>query len=197
MKRLIKSIKIVLGIFLAILIFIPAYALPATYSLGWGPRPGLEPLTIKQAVDELHKTGMTGWSLVEAARALVADRMQYSRRNAFDSSGRAFERGYGYCTQHAYALANLLTKLGFEAKVVHAFHNRFPDGKVGSHAWVSVSMDQETRHIDSLFYDAQAGENTFIPLSEVLEISPTFKLLNWWGGTAVNAHRYYITGQDM
>ena len=197
MKHLIKTIKIVWGIFLAILRCIPAYALPATYSLGWGTRPGLEPLTIKQAAQRLHQTGKVGWALVEAGRALVAERMQYSRRNAFDSSGRAFERGYGYCTQQAYALANLLTQLGFEARVVHAFQNRFPDGSLGSHAWVSVTMGQETRYIDSLFYDAHAGENTFTPLSEVLEISPYFKLLNWWGGTAVNAHRYYLTGQDM
>lgn len=123
--------------------------------------------------------------------------MVYSRRNSFDPAGRAFERGYGYCTQHAYALTSLLSELGFEAKVVQAFRNRFPDGKVTAHAWVSVRVNDEIRYIDSLFFNEQAGEPDFISLSEVTDISPAFKLLAFWGGTAVNAHRYYVTGKDF
>ena len=184
-------------ILMAILVTVPLYALPATLTLPAGPRPGLEELTIQGAAQQLKDTGKTGWELVEAARALVADRMQYSRRNSFDSSGRAFERGYGYCTQHSYALQHLLTELGFEAKVVQAFQNRFPDGEVASHSWVSVTVDDETRHIDSLFYKEDAGELDFTPLSGVTEISPAFKLVAFWGGTAVNAHRYYLTGKDL
>jgi hypothetical protein len=157
----------------------------------------LEELTIEQAVQELNDTGMTDWELVETARAKVAERMQYSRRNSFDPAGRAFERGYGYCTQHAYALTSLLTKLGFEAKVVQAFRNRFPDGEVTAHAWVSVWVDDESRYIDSLFYDEQASDLDFTPVSEVMEIGPAFKLIAFWGGTAVNAHRYYVSGKDL
>jgi transglutaminase-like putative cysteine protease len=122
--------------------------------------------------------------------------MQYSRRNSFDTAARAFERGYGYCTQHAFALADLLERLGFEARVVHAFQNIFPDGSLGAHAWVSVTVEGEARNIDSLFYDPRAGEITITPISEVLGISPIFKLFAWWGATAVNAHRYYLTGRD-
>lgn len=184
-------------ILMAILVTVPLYALPATLTLPAGPRPGLEELTIQGAAQQLKDTGKTGWELVESARALVADRMQYSRRNSFDSSGRAFERGYGYCTQHSYALKHLLTELGFEAKVVQAFQNRFPDGEVASHSWISVTVDDETRHIDSLFYKEDADELDFTPLSKVTEISPAFKLVAFWGGTAVNAHRYYLTGKDL
>jgi hypothetical protein len=184
-------------ILIAILVAVPLYALPATLTLPAGPRPGLKDLTIQGAAQQLKDTGKTGWELVESARALVADRMQYSRRNSFDSSGRAFERGYGYCTQHSYALQHLLTELGFEAKVVQAFQNRFPDGEVASHSWISVTLDDETRHIDSLFYKEDADELDFTPLSEVTEISPAFKLVAFWGGTAVNAHRYYLTGKDL
>ena len=184
-------------ILMTILVTVPLYALPATLTLPAGPRPGLEELTIQGAAQQLRDTSNTGWELVEAARALVADRMQYSRRNSFDSSERAFERGYGYCTQHSYALQHLLAELGFEAKVVQAFQNRFPDGEVASHSWVSVTVDDETRHIDSLFYKEDAGELDFTPLSEVSEISPAFKLVAFWGGTAVNAHRYYLTGKDL
>ena len=56
---------------------------------------------------------------MDSARELVANRMEYCRRNSFDSPARAFERGYGFCTQQAYALAELLRLLGVEAKVVH------------------------------------------------------------------------------
>lgn len=189
--------KLVLASIIVILIGVPLYAVPATLSLLPGPRPGVEQLTIEQASQKLKETGMTDWELVEAARALVAERMKYSRRNSFDPAGKAFERGYGYCLQYAYALTSILTKLGFEAKVVHAFQNRFPDGEVTAHAWVSVTVDDESEYMDSLFYDEQAGELDFNPLSEVLDISPTFKLIAFWGCTATNAHRYYVSGKDL
>lgn len=175
---------------------VPLYALPATLTLPPGPRPGIEETSIEEAALQLKASGKSGWDLVEAARALVAERMAYSRRNSFDSAGRAFERGYGYCTQHAFALSHLLTELGFEAKVVQAFQNRFSDGEVTAHAWVSASLDGQTRHIDSLFYDEVNRELDFTPLTEVTDISPAFKLVAFWGGTAVNAHRYYLTGKD-
>lgn len=180
-----------------IMIGVPLYAIPATLSLPSGPRSGIEELTIEQAAHSLKESGKTGWELAEAARALIAERMVYSRRNSFDPAGRAFERGYGYCIQHAYALTALLSELGFEAKVVQAFRNRSPDGEVTSHAWVIVKMNGETRHIDSLFYDEKVGELAFIPLSKVTDISPAFKAFTFWGGTAVNAHRYYVTGKDL
>lgn len=175
---------------------VPVYALPATLSLPTGQRPGVEPLTIAQAAAQLRASGKAGWDLVEAARALVAQRMRYCRRNSFDSAAKAFERGYGYCVQHAYALADLLTQLGFQAQVVQAFRNRFPDGEVSSHAWVYVTVGGESRHVDSLFYDAQARRITFEPLSRVTGISQLFKAFTWWGATAVNAHRFYISGKD-
>ena len=190
-------IRAVLIFLIAFLVAVPLYAVPATITLPPGLRPGLEELTIQQAAIRLRKSGKTDWELVEAARGLVAERMQYSRRNAFDPSGRAFERGYGYCMQHAFALKHLLSELGFNAKVVQAFQNRFPNGVVTSHAWVSVTVENETRQIDSLFYKAGTGELDFTPLSEVIDISPVFKLFTFWGGPAVNAHRYYLTGKDL
>jgi hypothetical protein len=60
-----------------------------------------------------------------------------------------------------------------------------------------VRLDGETRQIDSLFYDSQHGELIFTPLSKVTGISPVFKLLALWGGTAVNAHRFYLSGKDF
>jgi hypothetical protein len=181
---------------LAFFVGVPLYALPATLSLPRGQRPGVAKLTLPQATRQLRQTGKTRWALVEAARALVGQRMQYCRRNSFDSATRAFERGYGYCMQHAYALAHLLAQLGFEARVVQALENRFPGGDVTSHAWVSVTIDGETRHIDPLFWDEQAGRIAFTPLSRVTGISPAFKAFTWWGAPAVNAHRFYASGKD-
>jgi transglutaminase-like putative cysteine protease len=190
----IKYAAIIVFVFMA---GVPLYALPATLTLPPGPRPGVEELTIEQAAQQLDASGKKGWDLVEAARSLVAERMAYSRRNSFDSAGRAFERGYGYCTQHAFALSHLLTELGFEARVVQAFQNRFPEGQVTAHAWVSVNVGGETRQVDSLFYDQENRALDFTPLSEITDVTPAFKLVAFWGGTAVNAHRYYLSGKDF
>jgi len=67
---------------------------------------------------------------------------------------------------------------------------------VTSHAWVSVKIDDEIRYIDPLFYDELKGKLDFIPLSEVTTIPTAFKILTFWGGPAVNAHRFYLTGKD-
>lgn len=182
---------------LLLLVGLPVYALPATLSLPPGRRPGLEPLTLPQAAQRLGASGKSGLALVEAARALVAQRMVYSRRNSFDGHARAFERGYGYCSQQAQALVDLLGRLGYQAKVVHAFRNRFPDGTVTAHAWVRVTVDGRAYDVDTLFYDPEAGRLAFTPLSVVQGVSPGLRLLEAWGAPAVNAHRYYLTGKDQ
>jgi transglutaminase-like putative cysteine protease len=188
--------KILILFMAAIIVGMPLYALPATFSLTAGSRQGIEELTLAEAASQLAAMGRTGTALVEAARALVADRMQYCRRNSFDSPATAFQRGYGYCVQQAYALADLLARLGIEAKVVHAFRNRFPDGTVDGHAWVRVTVDGEERDIDSIFYDTEMGELTFTSLTTVLDHTPLFKAVTQWGEAAVNAHRYYRTGKE-
>jgi hypothetical protein len=182
---------------LAFAVGVPLYGLPAALSLPQGQRAGVSRQTIDQAARQLWAGGQTGWRQVEAARALVGTRMQYCRRNSYDSAERAFERGYGYCVQHAYALARLLDRLGFEVEVVQAFRNQFADGNVTSHAWVRVTLDGETRDIDPLFWDTEADQIAFEPLSRVTRISPIFKAFTWWGAPAVNAHRYYRTGKDL
>lgn len=188
---------ILIAFVLIVALGFPLYALPATLSLPRGQRPGVEPLTISQAADKLKASDAEGMTLIEAARTLVEERMAYSRRNSFDSYARAFSRGYGYCVQHSYALADLLRRIGFDARVVQAFRNRFPDGHVSSHSWVRVVVNGKTHDIDSIFYDADARAITFVPLSDVTGIPPLFKVATYWGATAVNAHRYYISGKDQ
>jgi hypothetical protein len=186
----------IVGFLLTVLVGVPLFALPATISLGWRTRPGLPHRTIAQEADQLRESGETGWTLVEAVRALVEGRMAYCRRNSFDAAPRAFARGYGYCQQQAHALAGILNRLGFTTKVVGAFRNKFPDGVIGGHAWVQVTYAGETRDIDSLFYDQGAGEITFTPLSRVFDYTPAFRFFAGWGSSAVNAYRYYRTGKD-
>jgi hypothetical protein len=181
----------------AIITSLPLYALPATRSLARGRRPGIEELTLAEAAARLRASGQTGRDQVEAARELVTDRMEYCRRNSFDSPARAFERGYGFCTQQAYALADLLRLLGIETKVVHAFRNEFPDGTVGGHSWVRATVNGEERDIDSIFFDDETGKVTFARLSRVRDHTPLFRRVTSWGEAALNAHRYYRTGKDM
>jgi transglutaminase-like putative cysteine protease len=189
--------KVALLVAAALIVGLPLYALPATLSLPRGRRPGIEELTLAEAARQLEVTAKTGMALAEAARALVGERMQYCRRNSFDSPARAFERGYGYCTQQAYALVDLLARLGIEAKAVYAFRNRFPDGTVGGHTWVRVALGGEEWDLDPLFQDEVMGQITFTPLSSVRDHRPLFKWLTMLGEAAVNAHRYYRTGKDM
>lgn len=173
------------------------YALPAMLTLPPGRRPGVLPLTLAEAAEQLRASGKTGWELVEAARALVGARMAYCRRNSFDAYPRAFARGYGYCVQHTEALSDLLTRLGFQTEMVHAFRCRFPGGKETSHAWVQVTLGGETRPVDPIFYWADSRQISFVPLSTVAYLSPLIRLLSYWGSPVVNAHRFYRTGKDF
>ncbi len=192
-------LSVLLGTLAFVLLIIAGvivYALPATFSLPRGQRPGVEPLTLEQAAEQLRRSGATGWDLVEQARRLVGERMAYCRRNSFDWAPRAFSRGYGYCQQRAYALKELLERLGFRAEVVQSVRTRFPDG-VGGHAWIRVWHEGESRDIDPEHMDPQTGQLLFTPLSPVTAYTGFFRILAGWGSTAVNAHRYYRTGKDQ
>jgi hypothetical protein len=173
------------------------YALPATLTLPRGRRQGLGPLTLAEAADQLRSTWPVGEEQIEAARALIGERMVYCRRNSFDSYARAFTRGYGYCQQMALALTDLLQRLGYDAKVVHCLGNRFADGHVTSHAWVRVTVDGAMCDLDPLFWDAARCEPSFTPLRKVKDFTILWRVLGGWGSPAVNAHRYYTTGRDL
>ena len=192
-----RTVQIGLGAGLLILAGLPLYALPAMRSLPRGRRPGLEPLTLAEAAQELGKAYPPGAEQVEAARALVGARMAYCRRNSFDPYGRAVARGYGYCQQMGLALTDLLRRLGYAARVVHCLRNRFPEGRVTAHAWVRVTVDGEERDVDPLFWNEERGEISFAPLAAVKDFTPLWRLLSGWGSPTVNAHRYYTTGKDL
>lgn len=190
--------RLVLGLMGAILVALFLYVLPATLSLPRGRRPGLEDLTLDQAAVRLRASGADGWDLIEKARELVGERMAYCRRNGFDSYGRAFRRGYGYCEQSAFALARLLQLLGFDARPVHSERNRFPNRVAPTgHAWVRVQIGGETREIDPEYQDPATGKFLFEPGKDVREYSLAFRVMARLGCPIANAYRYYRTGSDM
>ena len=182
--------------FLSILVLYTLYSIPAMLTLPPGVRPGIDDLTIDQAVDALKSKDLSDLELIREARILVTTRMQYCRRNSYDTFKTAFRRGYGYCVQQAFALQYLLSELGFDAKVVQATRNRFENGKTGGHAWVRIVFNNSLIQIDPTDKNLQNEGITFEPLSTVTEFSYLFRALTVWGSAGVNAHRYYTTGRD-
>lgn len=198
MQTLWLILTIVLGLIGVVLLSPFLYVLPATLSLPRGKRPGLEALTIEEAAVRLRRSGAEGWDLIEEARLLVGDRMVYCRRNGFDSHRKAFRRGYGYCEQSAFALAELLQQIGFDARPVHSERNRFPDRESPTgHSWVRVFYGGGTRDIDPRHQDPATGKFLFEPGDDVREYSPAFRIMARWTCPIVNACRYYRTGSDV
>lgn len=186
------------GIFLlSIFTLFIIIAIPATMSLGRVRRDGVTKLNIDAAAEQLKATGKNGWELVAYITLFVHDRLQYCRRNSFDSYTKAFERGYGYCQQQAYALQHILQTSGFEARVVHSFRNKLPDGRIVSHAWVEVTYHNEKRYYCSVFPDKETGQPTFEILGRVYYYNALFRLLAGWGAIGVNAMRYYTSGDGL
>ena len=108
--QIFKIFMTYLGISLTIIfILYTIYAIPAMISLPSGIRPGLSELSIREATDLLDDTNLEGLDLIEEARLLVKERMVYCRRNSYDSYHKAFIRGYGFCQQQAFALANKIS----------------------------------------------------------------------------------------
>ena len=172
------------------------YALPATLSIAGGTRPGIENITIDEAVKKLRQTKLSGWELIEESKKMVTSRMRYCRRNSFDSFKKAFRRGYGYCQQQAFALKYILAMLGFRAKVVHAYRNKFPDGNISGHAWIKVDYGNTEKYIDASDVNASTGHINFIPLTKIKEYTGLFRFFAGWGSIGVNAYRYYRFGRD-
>ena len=170
--------------------------IPAMLSLPSGIRPGIEELTIDQAVDKLSTSGRSGWDLVKEARNLTGDRMNYCRRNNYQHFKKAFYRGYGFCQQKAFALSYILNELGFEARPVQAYRNRFEFG-VGGHSWVEVNLNGEIRYVDPQFQDRKTDELMFKPLTSVTGFNPVFRIFSSWGSGLMNSLAYYRSGSDL
>jgi hypothetical protein len=99
------------------------------------------------------------------------------------------------CLQ-AFALNEILKRLGFETRPVQSVRCRFADGRIGGHAWVEVRLMGETRYVDALLKDPLNGTLTFEPVARVTGFSGLFRTLSSWGSSIVNAYVYFSTGSD-
>jgi hypothetical protein len=155
-------------------------------------------MTIDDAARVCRETGLMGWALVAFAQQLVACRMSYSYFNSFDSPEVAFEKGVGYCWQQAGALNQILLKLGFDSRLVHAFRNRFPDAHrdgvtihigVSGHVWCRVRWDGEEKDVCPGNAENVPGRLHFTPLGRVYNFRGPIVLLSYLGSAAINRRR--------
>lgn len=121
--------NLLVGLFVAVFVAPTLLSLPAMWTLPRGLRSGLAPMRIEETIATLQERGLRGRDLVRAATFEVHQRFRYCRRNSYDHYAKAYQRGWGYCQQYAYALKGILEGLGFEAEAVHALSCRFRKGK--------------------------------------------------------------------
>jgi hypothetical protein len=143
------------------------FSMAAMISLPAGPRPGIREESIDDAVRLLESSGLSGWGLVREATNHVDERFEYCRRNNLQHFQRAYERRLGFCQQQAFALNEILNRLGFETRPVQSVRCRFADGRIGGHAWVEVRHMRETKYVDTLLQDPGTATLTFEPIARV------------------------------
>jgi hypothetical protein len=175
------------------------YTLPALRRLPKEKKRSLNGITtIDDAVRYLHLIGKTGWALVTVAQKLVNAKMEYSRRNGWDTPSQAFRRGMGYCQQQAMALLIILRKLGSEAQPVQAFGCRFPPalvhgyldpGGVSGHMWLVVIVDGAEKDVCPGHPENAPGMVRFELLSRRRGYGPLMCFLGHIGAMILNVQR--------
>ena len=151
--------------------------------------------TIEDAVKYLRHTKLAGWGLVTEAQRLVAEKMEYSRRNNWDSPKRAFARGMGYCQQQAEALLTILRELGFDARLVQCTKNMFPPKKIHEyqspggmcgHVWLRVRINGEEKDVCPGNIHNEPGVIHFKVLGKVKDYSGLIKILGHLASALMN-----------
>ncbi len=155
-------------------------------------------MTLENALAVCQNSGLHGWDLVQFAQSLVGREMTYSYFNSWDTPQAAFEKGQGYCWHQAGALNWMLTRLGFDSRLVHAFKNQIPqkglDGVVikahtSGHIWCRVIVGGVEKDVCPGHADNRPGQVHFTPLSRVKDWNPRIAFLSYYGSAAVNALR--------
>lgn len=175
------------------------YTLPALRRLPKQKERSLHGITtIDDAVRQLRNSGKTGWDLVAAAQALVNAKMEYSRRNGWDTPARAFRRGMGYCQQQATALLLILRQLGINARPVQALRCQFPPqpmheyedrGGISGHMWLVVTIDGVEKDVCPGHPENEPGRVHFTVLSHKTAYGPVTQWLGHIGSMLVNVQR--------
>lgn len=153
--------------------------------------------TIIEAVAYLQGCHLEGWELVEKAQKLVAAKMEYSRRNSWDTPEQAFRRGMGYCLQQAEALRLILEQLNIPSELVQSSKNLFPpkkiheyetEGGLCGHAWLEVTLGAEKKYVCPGNLQNQPGKIHFQILGRVTPYRGFFKFLGHCGSALLNTY---------
>jgi hypothetical protein len=187
MKTFLTVILILTGIgvlgFLSFLVFFIPFSVRSARLLPKTGRTTVDGVTtMDDAAAACRASGYSGLELAAFAQRLVARKMEYSRRNPWDSWERGFERGMGYCIQQAMALLLIYRRLGLDAWPVQAFRCRFPAGVaagaeepacISGHMWLRI-------RIDGAVYDVCPGSAANRPNSLHFEILSPVRGVSMW-----------------
>lgn len=178
-----------------------AAAVAAAPLLRPGPDVGPGEFTdIDQAVDCARATGLTGPDLVRWCTEHVGAQFALQTlRSPWEPAAVAFRRRRGYSLQYNGALAEILSRLGFDAELVFAArvrraHTQPPWYAMG-HAWVRVTLDGRRRAACAR-YGGMGGEDGFLPLTVINPVRPVTLVDATLGSTALAllAHWYDLLG---
>lgn len=151
--------------------------------------------TIKDAVVYLKNKELKDWELVKEAQRLVAEKMEYSRRNNWDTTEKAFARGMGYCQQQAEALKSILKEVGIDARLVQCTKNMFPPKKIHEyysgggicgHVWLRVRINNEEKDVCPGNISNEPGKIHFKVKGKVTNYSGIIKIFGHLGSAFMN-----------
>lgn len=154
------------GVFFAPLAFIGKTAT--------GPGPARD---LDDAVAQARATGLQGAELATWCARLCNKQFELqTKRTPWENAATAFARRRGNSATYNGALAEILGRLGLDARLVFAARTRRETGTqpwfATSHAWVDVEIDGRRRPLCARFgpFDADAlheGQAPVIPVTDV------------------------------
>jgi len=151
--------------------------------------------TIEDAAAYLKNKDLKEWELVKEAQRLVAEKMEYSRRNNWDTADRAFARGMGYCQQQAEALKHILKEVGIDARLVQCTRNMFPpkkiheyysEGGICGHTWLRVRINGEEMDVCPGNINNEPGKIHFEVRGKITNYSGIIKVFGHLGSALMN-----------
>lgn len=129
-----------------------------------------EASTLDELVAEARQTGLSGWGLVDHLTQAVHQRYQHaSVWHLWEPPATSFRNGRGCSNQYNSALASVLRRCGFEARLVHAARvrmDRAPWWNSG-HTWVRVRHEGRERDVCAAKASNRAGSVGFVPMTYV------------------------------
>lgn len=165
MTMTLRSLAVVAG--LAVGGAVAAAPAPTTHR----PRPG-----VNDMVADLRARPLARHDLVDAAIVEVSAAFEYhSVWHLWESPGAALANGRGWSHQYNSVLADVLKRLGFGVRLVHAARvqgSRHP-WFFASHAWVKVEVDGRWLDACASRSTNRLDETWFVPVSEELPFRPS------------------------